>query len=211
MDRKLLDYLPPVLRDVMEMQAINNANEPEISIAWGVLERIMANQFLDEADAWGVSTWEQELRLRPKDTDTLAERKARIKAVWNARLPYSLPWLRRWLDGICGAEGHRETVTDYTLRLEFDHAALQTASSTTADILEQLLPRLPANLLLEYSETTQENAPVPLRLGGIMTSVVSLPLPEQGDRFDFWDSCRVGGKLTTYSVMPIGEMKERLP
>lgn len=208
MDRHLLDYLPPVLREVMEMQAINKANEPEISIAWSILERIMANQFLDEADAWGVGTWERELQLKPKDTDTLAERKARIKAAWNASLPYSLPWLRRWLDGICGAEGHSETITGYTLRLEFDHAALQAASSTTLDILEQLLPRLPANLLLEYSETTQANAPAPLRLGGVLACMVSLPLPEQRDRFDFQGSCRVGGNLTTHSVMPIGEMKE---
>lgn len=37
MDRKLLDYLPPVLREVLEFQAINAANEPEISIAWDAL------------------------------------------------------------------------------------------------------------------------------------------------------------------------------
>lgn len=208
MDRRLLDYLPPVLREVMEMQAVNEANEPEISIAWNIMERIMANQFLDEADAWGVGVWERELQLRPKDTDTLAERKARIKAAWNACLPYSLPWLRRWLDGICGAEGHREAVTDYSLHLEFDHAALQTASSSAPDILEQLLPRLPAHLLLNYSEVTQANAPAPLRLGGVLTNVVSLPLPEQRDRFDFLDSCRVGGKLAAHSLMPIGKMKE---
>ena len=45
MDRKLLDYLPPVLREVMEFQAINEANEPEISLAWDALSLVMANQF----------------------------------------------------------------------------------------------------------------------------------------------------------------------
>lgn len=46
MDRKLLDYLPPVLREVLEFQAINAANEPEISIAWDALALVLANQFL---------------------------------------------------------------------------------------------------------------------------------------------------------------------
>ena len=50
MDRKILDYLPPVLREVMEFQAINEANEPEISLAWDALSLVMANQFLDTAD-----------------------------------------------------------------------------------------------------------------------------------------------------------------
>ena len=102
MDRKLLDYLPPVLREVLEFQAINAANEPEISIAWDALALVLANQFLDTATASGVAVWERELNIRPKDTDTLEVRKARIKALWNLELPYTLPWLKNWLTGLCG-------------------------------------------------------------------------------------------------------------
>lgn len=80
MDRRLINYLPPVLREVLEFQAINNANEPEISIAWDALALLLANQFLDTATEAGVKVWERELRIFPKDTDTLAGRKARIKA-----------------------------------------------------------------------------------------------------------------------------------
>ena len=101
MDRKLLDYLPPVLREVLEFQAINAANEPEISIAWDALALVLANQFLDTATASGVAVWERELNIRPKDTDTLEVRKARIKALWNLELPYTLPWLKNWLTGLC--------------------------------------------------------------------------------------------------------------
>ena len=68
MDRKLLDYLPPVLREVDDFQVINEANEPEISLAWDCLGRVMANQFLEDADDVGVSVWEQELCIRPKGT-----------------------------------------------------------------------------------------------------------------------------------------------
>ena len=105
MDRRLLDYLPPVLREVLEFQAINEANEPEISLAWDALALVLANQFLDTADSSGVSVWEKELRIFPKDTDTLEVRKARIKAMWNLELPYTVPWLKNWLTSICGPTG----------------------------------------------------------------------------------------------------------
>lgn len=94
MDRHLLNYLPPVLREVLEFQIINGANEPEISLAWDAITRVLANQFLEDADEDGVAVWEQELRLFPKDTDTLEARKARIKAKWNLELPYTLRWLK---------------------------------------------------------------------------------------------------------------------
>ena len=53
MDRHLLNYLPPVLREVLEFQIINGANEPEISLAWDAITRVLANQFLEDADEDG--------------------------------------------------------------------------------------------------------------------------------------------------------------
>lgn len=105
MDRRLLSYLPPVLRDVLEFQTINAANEPEIAVAWDALTLVLANQFLTTADEHGVTVWEQELKIYPKDTDSLDVRKARIKALWNMELPYSVPWLRGWLAGVWADQG----------------------------------------------------------------------------------------------------------
>ena len=116
MDRKLLDYLPPVLREVLEFQAINAANEPEISIAWDALALVLA--------ASGVAVWERELNIRPKDTDTLEVRKARIKALWNLEMPYTLPWLKNWLTGLCGELGHEESIVDYTINIQLDYTCL---------------------------------------------------------------------------------------
>lgn len=146
MDRKLLDYLPPVLREVMECQAINEANEPEISVAWDALALVLANQFLETADARGVAVWEKELKIFPKDTDTLAGRKARIKAMWNLELPYTIPWLKNWLTGICGPEGHEETIADYTISIQLDYTKLPDADSLASEILKMLLAVRPCNM-----------------------------------------------------------------
>ena len=149
MDRRLLDYLPPVLREVSDFQSINEANEPEIRAAWDALARVLDNQFLETADARGVAVWEKELRLYPKDTDTLDGRKARIKAIWNARLPYSLLWLDGWLDGLCGAGGHEQSVKDYTLTVHLKHDTVLKSGSSAAEIAAMLPAYVPANLLID--------------------------------------------------------------
>ncbi len=146
MDRRLLDYLPQVLKDVLEFQAINAANEPEIALAWDAMTLLLANQFLETADETGVSVWERELRIYPKDTDTLAVRKARIKAMWNLELPYTVPWLKNWLSNICGPTGHEETISGYTINIELDYNTLPNADSLAAEILEMLLVVRPANM-----------------------------------------------------------------
>ena len=146
MDRRLINYLPPVLREVFEFQAINNANEPEISISWDALALLLANQFLDTATEAGVKVWERELRIFPKDTDTLAGRKARIKAMWNLELPYTLPWLKNWLTSICGPTGHEEIVADYTINIQLDYTVLPDADALAAEILDMLLMVRPANM-----------------------------------------------------------------
>lgn len=146
MDRRLINYLPPVLREVLEFQAINNANEPEISIAWDALALLLANQFLDTATEAGVKVWESELDIYPKDTDTLAGRKARIKAMWNLELPYTVPWLKNWLTSICGPLGHEETISDYTINIQLDYTVLPDADSLAAEILDMLLTVRPSNM-----------------------------------------------------------------
>lgn len=142
MDRQLINYLPPALREVLDFRAINEANGPEISLAWEALERVMGNQFLESADKDGVAMWERELQLYPKDTDTLDERKARIKARWNTELPYTCRWLVNWLQSLCGPDNPALTVDGYTLHISLPSRV------DYAGILDELRRRIPANLVI---------------------------------------------------------------
>lgn len=128
------------------MQAINKASEPEIAIAWDAIALVLANQFLETADVCGVSIWEKELKILPKDTDTLAGRKARIKAMWNLEIPYTIPWLKNWLTGICGPNGHEETIADYTINIQLDYNVLPDADNLASEILKMLLAVRPSNM-----------------------------------------------------------------
>ena len=163
MDRQLLNYLPPVLRVAQEFQTINGANEPEISLAWDAITRVLANQFLEDADEDGVAVWEQELRLFPKDTDTLEARKARIKAKWNLELPYTLRWLKNWLAGLCGPNGHSVSLQDYTLDIQLDYTVLPEADRLAGEILDMLLTVRPENIHILMTALLQSTGGV--RLG----------------------------------------------
>ena len=167
MDRKLINYLPPVLREVAEFRAINSANEPEISAAWDDLDLVMANQFLDDADEHGVAVWEQELRIHPKDTDTTAVRKARIKAMWNRELPYTVPWLKNWLMGLCGGpEGFQVTIVGYSIHIQLDYTGLPGADRIAAEIMNLLLAVRPSNMWLLIISALQSEGSVQM---GAMT------------------------------------------
>ncbi len=158
MDRQLIDYLPPVLREIEEFKAINSAIQPEIESAWAELGRLMNNQFLSTADENGVSRWEKELHIIPKDTDTLEARKVRIKSVWNRELPYTFKWLKNWLAGLCGTEGHSESVNGYIIDVQLDYNALPQANELAREILEMLGTVRPANMLLRLTAALQSSS-----------------------------------------------------
>lgn len=157
LDRRLIDYLPPILREVSEFQAINTANEPEIKAAWDALARVMANQFIDSADEMGVTKWEKQLKIFPKGTDTMDARKARIKAIWNRELPYTITWLRNWLAGICGSNGHDESIDGYIIDVRLDYNALPQANGLAREILEMLGKISPQNMLTRLTAALQSS------------------------------------------------------
>lgn len=203
MDRKLIQYLPPVLREVLEFQAINEANEPELALAWRALAQVMNNQFLESADESGVCVWEQELRIHPRDTDTLSDRKARIKELWNIKIPYTLPWLRRWLEGVCGPEGHFVDVKDYTLQLNLDCALLPDAGELSRKIMRMLEWVIPSNLIWALFYTlAMENT---LRIGSTGAVQSQLPAREAADSLQGKDVLFLGGSAGTQIRRPARE------
>lgn len=58
MDRKLIDYLPPVLASILEMQAIMEIEQPEAEMLWDKLSGVMDDQFVETASEERVKRWE---------------------------------------------------------------------------------------------------------------------------------------------------------
>lgn len=143
LDRKLIDYLPPVLQRVMEFAAITGAQQPEIDAAWDALNLVMDNQFIDTATEAGVTLWEQELNIVPLASDTLEDRKQRLKTAWTYGVVYTYNWLVNWLKNSCGESNPLPTIKDYTLRVSLP------VSVDYLHILDDMRRYVSANVLID--------------------------------------------------------------
>lgn len=149
MDSNLLEHLPPVLQDVKELQRIFIAEDPEVDKLSEAVDAVLLDQFISDATAYGVGRWESILKILPKDTDSLQERKFRILARINEQLPYSMRMLLQQLNTLCGEDGYTVELRgkEYTLLVK---VAL-IAKSNFADVGDLLGRIVPANMIIDLS------------------------------------------------------------
>jgi hypothetical protein len=145
----ILDYLPNIMKEFREFQSIANAENPEISSLWGVLENVLNDQFVSDSTENGVKRWESVLMIVPKNTETLDIRKFRISTRLNEQLPYTFTSLEQKLANLCGKDGFTMTLNSgtYTLKVRVELSA-----KGKYDEVDALLNRIvPVNLLIDLS------------------------------------------------------------
>lgn len=147
-ERKLIDYLPNVLKDIEDYKAVlNESSQIEIGLIFDSLENAINDQFVETATVNGVKRYEKILGINSKSSYSLDERKTAILIKMNEQLPYTLPVLKNQLNNICG-EGF------YDIELDYDNYYLKVSlglkSKNSYDDVVSLLKRIvPANILLE--------------------------------------------------------------
>lgn len=78
-------------------------------------------------------------------------------------MPYTIPWLRNWLAGLCGPEGYDVSLQDYTLDVQLDYTALEEPGRLAAEVLAMLLTIRPQNIRLLMTSLLQSTGGI--RLG----------------------------------------------
>jgi len=149
MDRSLINYFPEVLKEVRELKAIVEAEEPEIVNLWTALKNALNDQFVNDATENGVSRLEKILKITPKATDTLDVRKFRILTRYNEQLPYTYRTLEQQLVTLCGENGYSIQLNsnEYTLKVRVELSA-----KGKFDEVNNLLHRIvPANMIIDLS------------------------------------------------------------
>ena len=154
MDRNLIDYLPPVPKEVREFQLIMEAEQPEISDLWDTHTDALNDQFIESSTENGVFRREQMLKISPKSTDTLDDRKFRLLTRENEQLPFTMRGLERQLATLCGDDGYNVELQGDIFNLIVKIAL--TAKSMFNDVVDLLDRIIPANLTidldLEYNQ-----------------------------------------------------------
>lgn len=137
----LLGYLPDVLQNTKEMQAIMAAETPEIQALWKACEDVMNDQFIAEATENGVARRERMLGISPFATDTLEDRKFRLLSRYNEQLPYTRRSLMQQLATLCGADGYeiQFLTKDFTVKVKVELTAKK-QEAAVSEMLERVLP-----------------------------------------------------------------------
>lgn len=142
-NRKLLDYYPPVIASILDIQALMKALQVQNDAMWDAMSFIFENQYIDTATNEGVTMWERELGIIPGATDTLQQRKERLRIKWVPKNRFTMRWLEEWLCKVCGQDVRTPILTDYSLRVTLPSGV------DWMSIFNDLKQYKPANIVLD--------------------------------------------------------------
>lgn len=100
--KRLIEYLPPFIKQFPEMQEIMKSENKETDIADKKMSEVLDNAFIESCDGYGIKKYENMLEINPSDSDTLELRKTRVLNRWNDTVPYTYKVLLRRLNIFCG-------------------------------------------------------------------------------------------------------------
>ncbi len=145
----LLKKLPPILQSCREFQTIDQTETAELNKLWAAIEAVRDDQYIPSLTINGIKRWEKILKITPKATNTIDERKFRILNRVNESLPFTYRFLENQFTILCGENGYR---------LQLDHGnyslvvRVELTSKSKLDDIGALLKRVvPANIVVDLS------------------------------------------------------------
>lgn len=144
-NKKLINYLPEVLRNYREFQKTFEAEEPEVQKVQEELSKVLKDLFVEDATERGVKRWEKVLKIVPKATNSLENRKFKILSKITRKLPFTLRVLQQMLETLCGKNNYEIELrhNDYEIEVRINLAN----NNNIMDVLSLLEIVVPANLI----------------------------------------------------------------
>ena len=140
----LVSYLPPYLTEFKETVAALEAENPEYRLIWEETDKVLKNEFIDTADEYGISRFENMLKIFPNPDETLEVRRTKVKVQWMNSALYTKRGIESLLLSICGEDGYKLNVSadEY-----FVDAQVALATKSQRDSVSELFERiLPCNM-----------------------------------------------------------------
>lgn len=123
--------------DIAQIYDYNEIQEEELEAA---VEELNDDIMLDTMHIDIIERWEKILNINPLDDDTEEDRRFKVKAKVNEKLPYSLRVLKRKLDTLCPG-GYSMEISEDGTNLNVKIALTsKKMRSAIADMLEEMLP-----------------------------------------------------------------------
>ena len=141
MDRKLISYLPGYLQEYREIKVLMQQEQQQAEKAWNSMDKIWANQYINELDNDGCKRWEKMLGYKAKDSFTLEERRKLIAS----KSLQDRTSVDNVLDGLCGEGGYKVRILGNRMQVR-----ISLGNKNMLQIVLQTLQEMkPAGMVME--------------------------------------------------------------
>lgn len=144
---KIAEYWIQELRNTKEFEALASLEDQELAVLEGLMQQAMDDQFIQTARETGIARRETMLHIVPFADDTLEDRRFKVQAMWNGKLPYTYRILVEKLDNLCGYGNYVLYLNhgSYSLTIKIELTAKRMFDSVS----EAARAMVPANLVLK--------------------------------------------------------------
>lgn len=164
----------------------------EMEEAWDLFEELRQQPF-PERTTWAIEYWERRYAIIPKPTDDLETRRRNIVMKRSIHLPMNPARMENMINGMTGGNTTlTENVDDYTFSITIDDPG---PNMGTESVVKTVKEWKPSHQTFEYHIMVHAKEAIPIRTGGLMTSLVRMAIPELQDQFNFEATARLGGQL----------------
>lgn len=164
--KKLIEYMPPFLKNVREFNKIFDSEDIELQNLEVNLKKLLTEVIVSTADSYGLDRYEKILKIK-NDTNDINKRRFKILSRLNNQIPYSYNWLVEKLNTTIGKDNYKLNVNYDEYKVEIEVASL---FEDIAEILNKdLKEQLPANLIISVNlfmtEEMQNNYAISMHSG----------------------------------------------
>lgn len=144
---RLIEYLPPYLRNYSELRAITDTEQPEIELVNKAIDLVLSESFVETLDEYGCERWEKMLKIAIKPTDTLEIRRFQILSKMLQDLPYTIRRLHEVLARLCGDKYYNVILkhNEYFLQIWIEVESHEKREI----VIDTVKKMIPANLILD--------------------------------------------------------------
>ncbi len=149
---KLVEYMPPYLKNVLEFNKIFDTEDIEIENMRYLINKILREVIVKTANSYGLERYEKIYGITNK-AETIEARRMNILFKINNKVPYTLKWLINTLNESIGENNYELVAKDYELYITINLAYTEAAEMLKSNLIKQI----PANIKLDYELETELN------------------------------------------------------
>lgn len=149
---KLVEYMPPYLKNVLEFNKIFDTEDIEIENMRYLINKILREVIVKTANSYGLERYEKIYGITNK-AETIEARRMNILFKINNRVPYTLKWLINTLNESIGENNYKLVAKDYELYITINLAYTEAAEMLKSNLIKQI----PANIKMDidlFAQTT---------------------------------------------------------